>query len=66
MRLFVEVILTDAEKAGTVFIQGKPSGVIREYDLKLSDDPQKAAAEMLNWKDAIREDAIHFRYKETK
>jgi hypothetical protein len=66
MRLLVEVILTDAEKAGKVFIEGKPSGLIREYDLKLSDDPQKAAEEMLNWKDAIREEAIHFKYREIK
>jgi hypothetical protein len=66
MRLIVEVILTDAEESEKVFIEGKRPGLIREYDLKLSDNPQMAATQMLNWKNAIREEIIHFRYKEIK
>jgi hypothetical protein len=66
MRITVEVILTDAEEQGKVFIEGKPAGVIREYDLKLSDDTDKAAMEMINWEDVIKEKMIHFRYKEIK
>lgn len=66
MRVIVEVILAGAEKSGIVFIEGKSPGLLREYDLILSDNRTTATAELLNFKESIREEMIHFRYKEIK
>jgi hypothetical protein len=63
MRVIVEVILADAEGAGKIFIDGKPAGLIREYDLKLSDDKTEAAIQTLNWERLIREEIVHFRFR---